>query len=408
MTRKAPKIEWFAQEFRTSFISPKLPMQATQPVRTTLKLIAPLSGILLPIESVPDPVFAQKMVGDGISIDPVSTHLKAPCEGEVIQLHPSHHAVSIKSAEGIEILMHVGLDTVELRGKGFTPKVQEGDRVKTGDDLIEFDIDYVALHAKSLLTQVVVTNSDRVAEFVPQSGQVTAGTDIALELALEAGEEAVAEVVGEVVTSEPISIGNPQGLHARPAAVLVNLAKKYSSQVSLHRGSDRANAKSVVSIMVMQVALGDTVTLEATGNDAKAAITHLTEAIKSGLGEEGAAPVAAPASIAQSDLKAPPPQPKSDDPNIILGVAASSGLALGKAYRVRQQQVEVAEAGESPEAERRRLEDAIAQANREVESLRAKIHGQGNPGKAAIFAAHQEILQDPELMHVTTSAINKG
>ena len=383
-------------------------MQTSQPVRSALQLAAPLSGILLPLESVPDPVFAQKMVGDGISIDPISPLVKAPCDGEVIQLHPSHHAITVKSDDGIEILVHVGLDTVDLRGEGFIPKVHEGDRVKIGDDLIEFDIDYVALHAKSLLTQMVVTNSERVAQFVPQTGQVMAGEDIALELTLKAEREAVTEAVGEVVTSEPIAIGNPQGLHARPAAVLVNMAKKYSSQVSLLRGGDRANAKSVVSIMAMQVALGDTLTLEAMGDDAKAAITDLTAAIKSGLGEEGAAPVAAPASIAQSDLKTPPPQPKSDDPNIILGVAASSGLALGKAYRVRQQQVEVAEAGESPEAERRRLEDAIAQANREVESLRAKIHGQGNPGKAAIFAAHQEILQDPELMHVTTSAINKG
>ncbi|MEM9567650.1 MAG: glucose PTS transporter subunit IIA, partial [Cyanobacteria bacterium P01_E01_bin.34] len=350
-------------------------MQASQTSRTALQFKAPLSGILMPIESVPDPVFAQKMVGDGISIDPISTLVKAPCDGEVIQLHPSHHAVTVKSTDGIEILMHVGLDTVELRGKGFTPKVQEGDRVKAGDTLLEFDIDYVALHAKSLLTQVVVTNSDRVAEFRPKSGEVRGGQDIALELVLAAGEEAVEGLGGEVATSEPIAIGNPQGLHARPAAVLVNLAKKYASQVMLLRGNDRANAKSVVSIMAMQVALGDTVTLEATGADAKAAITDLTAAIKSGLGEEGAAPVSAPASIAQSDLKAPPPQPKSDDPNIILGVAASSGLALGQAYRVRQQQVTVAEIGESPELERRRLDDAIAQANREVESLRAKIHG---------------------------------
>ena len=89
--------------------------------------------------------------------------------------------------------------------------MREGDRVKTGDALLEFDIDYVALHAKSLLTQIIVTNSDRVAQFDPHSGQVVAGKDIALELALEAAEEAVDRVGGEVVTSEPIAIGNPQG-----------------------------------------------------------------------------------------------------------------------------------------------------------------------------------------------------
>lgn len=117
----------------------------------TLRLVAPLSGYLLPIETVPDPVFAQKMVGDGVSIDPTSNVLKSPCAGEVVQLHPSHHAITIKTTDGLEILLHIGLDTVELRGKGFSPKVQTGDLVNPGDALIEFDIDYIALHARSLL-----------------------------------------------------------------------------------------------------------------------------------------------------------------------------------------------------------------------------------------------------------------
>ncbi|MEY3330626.1 MAG: hypothetical protein RLZZ115_3511 [Cyanobacteriota bacterium] len=93
-------------------------------------LKAPLSGHILPIEQVPDPVFAQKMVGDGISIDPVSQVLIAPCDGEVIQLHPSYHAVTLKTPEGLEVLMHIGLDTVTLRGQGFSPKVKMGDRIQ--------------------------------------------------------------------------------------------------------------------------------------------------------------------------------------------------------------------------------------------------------------------------------------
>ena len=340
-----------------------------------LRLIAPLSGYLLSIESVPDPVFAQKMVGDGISIDPTTAILVAPCDGEVVQLHPSQHAVTLKTPEGIELLMHIGLDTVELRGQGFTPRVNLGDRVTTGTALIEFDMDYVALHARSLLTQIVVTNSERVREFVYQTGLVESGQDIFLELVLAAPGTSVEAAGGATATSEPIVIPNRSGLHARPAAVLVNLAKKYQSQVFLHRGEDKVNAKSVVAIMGMQVARGDTVTLEAAGRDAREAITELTEAVRSGLGEEGAAPAAAPASIAQSPLKAPPPQPKSDDPNIILGVAAASGLAVGNTYRVREQRLEVDEFGESPEKEQRQLEDALARAALEVESIRAKVHG---------------------------------
>ncbi|MCB1793893.1 MAG: PTS glucose transporter subunit IIA, partial [Candidatus Competibacteraceae bacterium] len=80
-----------------------------------ITLIAPLSGPLVPIERVPDPVFAQKMVGDGISIDPLDQCLRAPCNGEITQLHPAGHAVTVTTPQGIEVLMHIGLDTVGLK-----------------------------------------------------------------------------------------------------------------------------------------------------------------------------------------------------------------------------------------------------------------------------------------------------
>ncbi len=137
------------------------------PTSRRMTLTAPLSGPLVPLERVPDPVFAQKMVGDGISIDPIDQCLRAPCDGQIVQLHPAGHAVTVATPQGIEVLMHIGLDTVGLKGSGFTPKVKAGDSVKTGDALIEFDADYVATHAKSLLTQIVVTNSERVASFRP-------------------------------------------------------------------------------------------------------------------------------------------------------------------------------------------------------------------------------------------------
>ncbi len=372
-----------------------------------VSLVAPLSGRLVSIERVPDPVFAEKMVGDGISIDPTSQTLLAPCNGEVIQLHPSCHAVTIKSAEGLEVLMHIGLDTVTLRGQGFKPHVKVGDRVRTGDPLIDFDADYVALNARSLLTQIVITNSDLVAQFSPYSGNVTAG-DVMLDLVLaDAASEATVQV-GATVTSEPIIIPNPTGLHARPAAVLVNLAKKYQSTVRLKRGDKEVSARSIVGIMGLEVGHGDKVQLIATGADAEAAIAELSEALRSGLGEEGAKPIAAPASVAQSDNQAPPPRPRSEDPNVLLGVSASPGVAVGNIHHVQQQEIAVTETGGTPNEERRKLEQALGQAKREIEALRANVHKQGDPKKAAIFAAHQELLEDPEITDMATSAIDKG
>lgn len=380
---------------------------ASTQTRTEVRLFAPLSGYLVAIAQVPDPVFAQKMVGDGIAIDPTSQSLIAPCDGEVIQLHPAHHAVTLKTPQGLEILMHIGLDTVELRGKGFTAHVKLGDRVKTGDLLIEFDADYVALHAKSLLTEIVITNADRVANINFHSGSVAVGKDIILEVTLtEVVATETATQMSESVTSEAIAIPNPTGLHARPAAVLANLSKTYQSTVRLHRGDDSANVKSVVALMNLDIKRGDTVTLTAEGRDAEDAILALTKAIANGLGEGGSPPVAASASIAQLDRSTP--RPRSTDPNLILGVAASSGLAVGQIYRVREQDIQVIESAQSPDEEKRKLDGAIAQALLEVEAVRAKVQGQGDPDKAAIFAAHQELLDDPELLDLAHSAIDKG
>jgi glucose-specific phosphotransferase system IIA component len=137
-----------------------------------LVLYAPLSGVLVPIERVPDPVFAQKMAGDGIALDPISQSLLAPCDGEVVQLHSAHHALA--TAAGIEVMPHIGLDTITLKGQGFTPCAKLGDRVRAGDPLIDFDADYLATHARSLLTMMVVTSGDRVATFDRRSCGVTA------------------------------------------------------------------------------------------------------------------------------------------------------------------------------------------------------------------------------------------
>ena len=228
---------------------------------TRITLTAPLSGVLVPLERVPDPVFAQKMVGDGISIDPLDQCLRAPCDGRIAQLHPAGHAVTVTTPQGIEVLMHIGLDTVGLKGNGFTPKVKAGDAVKAGDELIEFDADFIATHAKSLLTQIVITNSERVETFAAHSGAVAVGQDVILELTLLGAVVDIAVESIKTATSEAILIPNPTGLHARPAAVLANLTKKFKAEIRIQKGEQAVNAKSVVAIMGLEIGQGDKVTL---------------------------------------------------------------------------------------------------------------------------------------------------
>src|SRR4249920_3302252 len=199
-----------------------------------LKVFSPLSGQVWPLERIPDPVFAQKMVGDGLSIDPSDALLLAACDGKIVSIHAAGHAVTLVTPEGMELLMHIGIDTVALKGQGFKPRVKAGDQVKAGAPLIEFDLDFLATHAKSLLTQIVVTNSERVVAWERASGLVSAGKDVLFTVDFGAnGAAAATNGAGATVTSDAIVIPNLTGLHARPSAVLANLAKGFQSTIKL-------------------------------------------------------------------------------------------------------------------------------------------------------------------------------
>ena len=123
-------------------------------------LLAPLTGPVVSLADVPDPVFAGGMFGDGIAVDPLDGRLVAPCDGVVTHLARTGHAVTLQTPQGAEILLHIGIDTVELGGAGFTAKVAQGDRVRAGDLLIEFDQDVIGMKAPSLVSVIAIANSD--------------------------------------------------------------------------------------------------------------------------------------------------------------------------------------------------------------------------------------------------------
>ncbi|KGP74408.1 PTS sugar transporter subunit IIA [Pontibacillus yanchengensis] len=125
-------------------------------------LVAPLDGKIVQLEDVPDPVFSQKMMGEGIAIEPANGEVVSPVEGEVVQVFPTKHAVGLQTKSGIELLVHIGLETVSMDGEGFEAHVKQGDKVSAGDKLITFDVDLVNEKAKSSVTPVIITNSDSI------------------------------------------------------------------------------------------------------------------------------------------------------------------------------------------------------------------------------------------------------
>ncbi|MBM4764430.1 PTS glucose transporter subunit IIA [Bacillus sp. B15-48] len=133
----------------------------------------PLEGKIISIEDVPDPVFSQKMMGDGFAIQPVNGTVVSPAEGEVISVFPTKHAVTLKDVFGREILIHVGIETVNLKGEGFTSFVKDGQKVKKGQKLLEVDFDFIKGKVPSIVTPVVFTNLKENEKVVISENSVT-------------------------------------------------------------------------------------------------------------------------------------------------------------------------------------------------------------------------------------------
>ncbi|MGL5979168.1 MAG: PTS sugar transporter subunit IIA [Erysipelotrichaceae bacterium] len=136
--------------------------------------ITPIQGEVKPISETPDEAFAQKMMGDGIVIFPTSNEVYAPADAKVEFVFPTKHAIGMTSASGLEFLIHVGIDTVKLEGKGFEIFVEPGQNVKAGDLLMKFDLEFIKAEATSIATPVVFTNLDTKTLDIKANGETAA------------------------------------------------------------------------------------------------------------------------------------------------------------------------------------------------------------------------------------------
>ncbi|MCA0971818.1 glucose-specific PTS transporter subunit IIBC [Halobacillus litoralis] len=148
--------------------------QAEAPVtKGELEFVSPITGTIMPITEVPDQVFSGKMMGDGFAIEPQDGKIVSPVNGKVLNVFPTKHAIGLEADNGMEILIHIGIDTVGLKGEGFTAMISEGDEVKQGQALMEVDLDFVKDNAPSIVTPIVFTNlQEDQSVNVKASGQV--------------------------------------------------------------------------------------------------------------------------------------------------------------------------------------------------------------------------------------------
>jgi phosphocarrier protein FPr/phosphocarrier protein len=356
-----------------------------------ITIASPLAGWVTPLDEVPDPVFAERMLGNGVAIDPVIGRVVAPGAGSVTSVHPAAHAVTLTLDSGPVLLIHVGLDTVGLEGAGFTAAVKDGQRVVEGDLLIEFDLDFLARRARSLVTPVIVTNGDAF-RFVSSSaaGPIEPGQPL---FSLESAGGMAADETTKPTASRSLRLQLAHGLHARPAAKLAKLAGEMDATAEIVAEDGRtASARSPVAILGLGLRHGARLTVRAGGPHAKTAVDALVDMLESGMGE--LRPIA-------DDILST--AASSETPGRLNGIAAVAGLATGPAWRLKKNEIAVPERGQDPESDL----DALSAARDKVRSTLEEEASASGPG-AAIAAAHLAMIDDPLLADLAQRAINDG
>lgn len=150
-----------------------------------IKIIAPMTGNIMSIQDVPDKVFAQKMIGDGLAIVPTDGLVVSPCQGRVVQIFPTNHAIGIETKEGLDLLIHLGIDTVELNGVGFERLVEEGQVVDVGRPLLKMSLDIIKQYDKSLISPIIVTTKEKISRIEVKTGYVMAGKNIIMNIRMK-------------------------------------------------------------------------------------------------------------------------------------------------------------------------------------------------------------------------------
>lgn len=176
-------------------------------------ILSPLDGRVIPLEEVPDEVFAEKVLGDGAAVIPENGNIYSPIDGEIVSIPESLHAYGIRSDAGIEMIVHFGLETVNLKGEGFSPKVKVGDRVKAGQLLCIADMDFLKSKGINTVTPVLVTDGAEEGSFSVKTGEIRHGEEI---MTAEISVDAAAAADGDAQKADP-SDAQPAGKAAAAA-----------------------------------------------------------------------------------------------------------------------------------------------------------------------------------------------
>ena len=362
----------------------------------TLVLYSPIKGKSLDITKVPDEAFAQKMLGDGVAVIPEENFIYAPTDAVVKTLHKCLHAIVLEK-DGFEILIHIGVDSVSLKGQRFKTFVKEGDRVIKGQKLIEFDREFLAKYIPSNDIIMVVASPLEVALKKENFGETNNQNKI-FEVSLNNAvvQENISSNEHSAITEE-FTILSKTGLHARPAGEVAALAQNFkNTNVFILKKDMQANARSVVEILGLAIEHGDKIQIKAYGDDAEAAITKIKSFITENLNN----------AVKQNPIVEQVKFNKTGEIKI-KGIGILEGLSIGKAYVLKDIQFKLEKKSPlSPEEELSKFLTSLQHVKSSLDKERHAVYGQKD--REEILLAHITILEDPFLIQETRQAIANG
>lgn len=365
-----------------------------------VSLYTPMRGVFINLESVPDPVFAEKMVGDGFALDPLDNILYAPIAGKVKSIHRAKHAITIESEHGFDVLIHIGLETVSLGGEGFKVFVVEGQQVKIGDKLTEFNMNLLSNRAVALITPILVTDiNEKQVEFKLLShGKIVEVGQELLQISIKNNHALNKNISTVTLESNLITIPNIHGIHARPAALLNAIARKFPhNEILMLKGEQSGNVKSVVSLLSLSVQYQDQIKLLVRGDGAQQIIDELIACLASMRDDENENN--AGKSLSKIDHKV--------ENGRYYGVAASTGLAVAKLVHQSGAVFKYERFTANIEMELKLLSGTI---DNLIEKLKLEISALGHQDVVHrnILNAHLMILTDPEIVTNAKNKISNG
>jgi phosphoenolpyruvate-protein phosphotransferase len=363
---------------------------------------APMAGIFRLLEDVPDPVFAQRLIGDGFAIDPLDEYVRSPFCGTIVNIAQTGHAITVRSHNNVEVLIHVGIDTVGLNGRGFDILVTSGQAVSTGDVLIALDLDLICREAASLLTAVVVVSDHKVSLKAMDRTKISL-EDIAFSVMLPQRIECDADHPPPHNSSAYVQyvLRLPHGLHARPSGRIAQLARSFDGTITIGYRELTADATSITALMSLGTKSGSAIEITAVGERSREITIELTQLL------DEIADLECRAIVSQLPAAAPGTQPVNIipmSPSAVPAVVASHGLAIGPVHLWDAIDIEVHEFADDSEAEQRRISNAISAIETTLEDLIKNSCG----ASKSIAEAHAAILQDKSIRATADKFLLQG